>query len=129
MKKSPNKSCHSTPVERVVESGRPRPGVGALNRWGLTFMPIFRAIRDALFGGPPCIPPETWTPEVHRVFSASADAAKRMKHDFLAPEHLLLGLLSCRGNTVCRVLSGAGFDVDEFHAAAEARASDLQRDH
>jgi hypothetical protein len=95
---------------------------------GLTAMRISRAIRDALLGGPPYFAPETWTPEVHRVFRASVDAAERMKHDFLAPEHLLLGLLSRRGNTVCRVLSGAGFDVDELEAAAEARASDLQRD-
>jgi ATP-dependent Clp protease ATP-binding subunit ClpA len=124
-----NHSRQPMPRERLRFNRAPATRHGCVPRWGLTFMPIFRAIRDALFGGPPCIPPETWTPEVHRVFSAAADAAKRMKHDFLAPEHLLLGLLSCRGNTVCRVLSGAGFDVDELHAAAEARASDLQRDH
>jgi uncharacterized protein (DUF983 family) len=29
---APNKSCHPTPVERVVESCCPEPGVGALFR-------------------------------------------------------------------------------------------------
>ncbi|MEM8585149.1 MAG: ATP-dependent Clp protease ATP-binding subunit [Bacteroidota bacterium] len=58
-----------------------------------------------------------FTPEIKKAISNSRQEAERLGHAFVAPEHLLLGVLKMKGSLVNRVLGNLSVDIDELSEA------------
>lgn len=51
--------------------------------------------------------------------TASEKEARRLNHDYIGPEHLLLGLIRDSENTACKVLTNLDVDLTDLRAAIE----------
>ncbi len=62
---------------------------------------------------------EKFAEEAHRAFESARDEAKRMKHDYMGTEHLLLGLIQLREARAAKILVNIGLDLNELRAFVE----------
>ncbi len=60
-----------------------------------------------------------FTEKAQKVILLSQEEAKRMKHNYVGTEHLLLGLIVEKDGVAGRVLSEAGMDIDTTRAEIE----------
>ncbi|MBN1912181.1 MAG: UvrB/UvrC motif-containing protein [Pirellulales bacterium] len=58
------------------------------------------------------------SPHFKHVVGYMLDMAKRLDHEYIGTEHLLLGLLNDRDQIAVRALEAAGIDVDRLQAEA-----------
>jgi Clp amino terminal domain, pathogenicity island component len=63
-----------------------------------------------------------FTPRARRSIGAAADEARRLNHDHVGTEHLLLGLLSEPDGLAVKALVACGHPATELRAAVEAKA-------
>lgn len=61
-----------------------------------------------------------FTENLRRALSAAREHAGRLRHEFVGPEHVLLGLLSRRNSVAGDVLTRLGIDATELQQAVEA---------
>ncbi len=54
-----------------------------------------------------------YTDKARKSIVASQDEAKRMNHNYVGSEHLLLGLLEVRSGTASKIMSEMGLDIDD----------------
>jgi hypothetical protein len=55
-----------------------------------------------------------FSPRAKKVLELSLREAIRLKHNFIAPEHLLLGMLREGNGLAAQILAGAGVDFDRL---------------
>ena len=74
--------------------------------------------RAATVCGPPSgqIP---FSPRAKKVLELSLREALRLKHQFIAPEHIALGVMREGQGLACAMLAGRGVDFAEFRSALE----------
>ena len=60
--------------------------------------------------------PPGLTPRTKRVIQQAVDEARRMNHQYIGTEHLLLGLIGEGGGMAIEVLKGLGADLDDVRA-------------
>ncbi len=60
--------------------------------------------------------PPGLTPRTKRVIQQAVDEARRMNHQYIGTEHLLLGLIGEGGGMAIEVLKGLGADLDDIRA-------------
>jgi ATP-dependent Clp protease ATP-binding subunit ClpC len=60
-----------------------------------------------------------FSPDVKQIIHRSGEEARRLGHDYIGAEHLLLGLLSDRGSLAVRVLDALLVDVHELRKRVE----------
>lgn len=59
-----------------------------------------------------------------KVLELSLREAIRLKHNFIAPEHILLGIVRERNGLACQILAGANVDFDHLRADATRALND-----
>jgi ATP-dependent Clp protease ATP-binding subunit ClpC len=96
---------------------REQEGVAAqvLAKMGISFDTMQAEIGNAVIPSPP-EPPSAeprLTPRARRVLELSADEARRMKHNYIGTEHLLLGLLRENDGAAARVLRKLRLELDK----------------
>jgi ATP-dependent Clp protease ATP-binding subunit ClpC len=60
-----------------------------------------------------------FTNRARRALEASEQQARRVKHSYVSPEHLLLGVLENSGSGACKVLTTLGVDVAKVRSSVE----------
>ena len=55
---------------------------------------------------------ERFTKQARHVVVLAQEEARRLNHNYIGTEHILLGLLGERGGIACRVLDGVGMSLD-----------------
>jgi ATP-dependent Clp protease ATP-binding subunit ClpA len=65
-----------------------------------------------------------FTPRAKRVLEQSLCEAKQLRHRYLGPEHILLGLLSTHEGVAALALERAGVDPRRAHATVLAKVAD-----
>ena len=53
-----------------------------------------------------------FTPRAKKVLEYALDEAKRLQHNYVGTEHILLGLIREKGGVAAHILSGMGVDID-----------------
>ena len=53
-----------------------------------------------------------FTPRAKKVLEYALDEAKRLQHNYVGTEHILLGLIREKGGVASHILSGMGVDID-----------------
>jgi ATP-dependent Clp protease ATP-binding subunit ClpA len=123
-------------VERIVGTDRLDDGdAEALQAIGID-LPTVRAKIEEIFGpgalDPPCPPPrrgllrrrrgETgggwlpFTPRAKKVLELALREAVRLRHNYLGPEHILLGLIREGEGLAAQILTEAGVTLDDLRA-------------
>lgn len=62
---------------------------------------------------------EKFSERARRAIAVSQEEAIHLNHDYIGPEHLLLGLIRDGKNTACKVLTNLGVDLSELRKAIE----------
>ncbi|GGK31590.1 Clp protease [Pilimelia terevasa] len=114
-----------TPATLGVEPDRDQADAAALKAIGIDLDQVRRTI-EATFGPdalslPPPEQKRSWwrramnhvpfTPRARKVLELSLREALRLKQRFIAPEHLMLGILRDNGGTATQIMTDAGVDL------------------
>ena len=96
---------------------REQEGVAAhvLDKMGVTLEKAKAAIEKQIVASPP-EPPSTepkLTPRAKRILELSADEARRMKHNYIGTEHLLMGLIREKDGVAARVMRSFGLTLEK----------------
>lgn len=77
----------------------------------------------------PCPPGQEmgFTRNAKKAIECAFEAARLLHHDFIACEHLLIGILRAPDCTACRALAAAGADPKRLGKALQERASETPR--
>jgi len=62
---------------------------------------------------------DDFTPMARQVLALARDEAKRLKHNFIGTEHLLLGLINIERGIALKVLTNMGLTVDDIKREVE----------
>jgi ATP-dependent Clp protease ATP-binding subunit ClpC len=61
------------------------------------------------------------TPWAKKVVEGAMEEARRLNHDYVGPEHILLGLLHKQGRVADQVLTNLGLSLDEVRENVRRR--------
>ncbi len=87
----------------------------ALAQQGVTLTDARAEVGKIIGRGSGMVPPEIpFTPKVKRVFENSLSEARQLGHSYIAPEHLLLGLIKDGEGVAVRVLQNLGVDFQQL---------------
>lgn len=90
----------------------------ALSESGVTLTAARKEVEKIIGRGTGYIPPEIpFTPKVKRVFELSFEQARGFGHNYIGPEHLLLGLIGAGEGVAVRVLENLGVDLSHLRNA------------
>ena len=96
---------------------REREGAGAiiLGQMGADYEAVRALIRAESEGAPnaPQLPEPKLTPKAKRILELAADEARRMRHNYIGTEHLLIALLRERDGLAAKILGEMGLDVEK----------------
>ena len=70
---------------------------------------------------PPVLPFDRFTERARAALVLAQDEARRLGHEFIGTEHVLLGILRRADSVGARILAGRGVRLDAARAAVEAR--------
>lgn len=106
-----------TPVESALES------------LDVDLDPVRRELRRVSLQRAPGVPGQEmlFTANAKRVIDFAFAEARRLQHDFIGCEHLLVGVLRVPDSTACRAMSASGLDPEGLRAALQERASEAPR--
>lgn len=62
---------------------------------------------------------EKFSQRARKALTVSMEETRRLNHEHIGPEHLLLGLIGDSKNTACKVLTNLGVDLNNVRAAIE----------
>jgi ATP-dependent Clp protease ATP-binding subunit ClpC len=94
-------------------------GVAAkvLTQMGVTLQDARKQVEKIIGRGTGFVPSEIpFTPKVKRVFEQSFEEARQLGHNYIGPEHLLLGLIREGEGVAAKVLENMGVDLSQVRA-------------
>ncbi len=87
----------------------------ALSNSGVTLEAARKEVQKIIGRGTGYVPMEIpFTPKVKRVFELSFEEARQLGHNYIGPEHLLLGLIRTGEGVAIRVLENLGVDLSNL---------------
>ena len=94
---------------------RQEDGVGAqvLRRIGVDFDAVRAQVFAEVEDSSPVTPEPKLTPKAKRVLELSADEARRMRHNYIGTEHILLALLRQKDGLAAVILGKLGLDLEQ----------------
>jgi ATP-dependent Clp protease ATP-binding subunit ClpC len=108
-------SAHVGTEHLLLGLVRENEGVAAqvLQKMGVSLQKVRQEIEAEMEpGGEPTAPEPKLTPKAKRVLELAADEARRMRHNYIGTEHLLLALLREKDGLAAKVLRKLGLDLD-----------------
>ncbi|MDF2440957.1 MAG: ATP-dependent Clp protease ATP-binding subunit ClpC, partial [Abditibacteriota bacterium] len=108
-------SAHVGTEHLLLGLVRENEGVAAqvLQKMGVSLNKVRQEIEAEVEPGSDPTPPEPkLTPKAKRVLELAADEARRMRHNYIGTEHLLLALLREKDGLAAKVLRKLGLDLD-----------------